>query len=251
MLQIEPTTRCNYSCEMCAHRVMKPPVRDLIPSNFERLLREISVERIHLQGLGEPFLCPNIRELAKIARKNGVVTTTTNGSVPFSKFLPLFDEIVVSLHSLDPEKYRLITGGNLQTVLNNLEEAWKQKTTTELVLQCVVTHRNVNEIEQIEKFSERYDGVIIVDVEDWLQNTPEFKQLLKDSRKIRQPSKRKRCKWGLTCAYVTCTGELTPCCIRFKSFGNVFEYPFDTVWNSAEFRKEILKRSLCKNCPGY
>lgn len=56
-------------------------------------------------------------------------------------------------------------------------------------------------------------------------------------------------------ATITPRGDLIHCYAIRKSFGNVFDFPFEMAWNSENaksFRRELLKNNLtpaCENCP--
>ena len=59
-LQIEPTNRCNLHCSICSHTLLEnPKERDLTFPEFKLILEKLknnNIERVFLQGLGEPFL---------------------------------------------------------------------------------------------------------------------------------------------------------------------------------------------------
>jgi radical SAM protein with 4Fe4S-binding SPASM domain len=76
-------------------------------------------------------------------------------------------------------------------------------------------------------------------------------------------STRRQCKWPWRGAYITSDGFVTPCCENGSdpsriNFGNIFERPFDEIWNSAEyqsFRRELAsttgRPAICIDCPSY
>ena len=71
-------------------------------------------------------------------------------------------------------------------------------------------------------------------------------------------TRRRKCVWPWTGAYVAANGDVVPCCIIADSdtakMGNVFERDFGEIWNSPayrEFRKRIRNHDLpgyCRNC---
>lgn len=122
-LQIEPTTRCNYTCGFCAGRHMEQ--RDLTLAELEALLDGVEeLEHVELQGEGEPLLHPQyFAMIAAIRRRfpHVGVSMVTNGSM----FTPeniaaLLDNrisrIFVSLESAEDEKFQAIRGGKLSRV---------------------------------------------------------------------------------------------------------------------------------------
>ncbi len=69
-LQLEITASCNLRCTMCLVRY-RPPVNKLAgampPEIFHRLLDDVPVRRLTLQGLGEPLLSPYLPEMIAAA----------------------------------------------------------------------------------------------------------------------------------------------------------------------------------------
>lgn len=79
-LNIEPTTRCNFSCWYCIGRHMKQ--EDIEVDNFARMLDNFpAVKTIALVGEGEPLMHKGFFEMADMARARGIrVTIISNGS---------------------------------------------------------------------------------------------------------------------------------------------------------------------------
>jgi radical SAM protein with 4Fe4S-binding SPASM domain len=71
-------------------------------------------------------------------------------------------------------------------------------------------------------------------------------------------SRKKKCNWPWISAFITSSGDVTPCCMLADSdiikMGNIFEDDFSKIWNSKEyqdFRKRIKTHNLhdfCKKC---
>lgn len=122
-LQIEPTTRCNYTCGFCAGRHM--PQNDLDFAKFESFLSRLEgVEHIELQGEGEPLLHPDFFAMIVAARRRfpGVgISMISNGSLftteNISKILDSgITRIFVSMESADDDRFQAIRGGKLERV---------------------------------------------------------------------------------------------------------------------------------------
>jgi MoaA/NifB/PqqE/SkfB family radical SAM enzyme len=83
-LQVEVTGACNLRCRMCLVRY-RPPLGRLAASmpvaRFRALLDELpGVQRVTLQGLGEPLLAPDLLAMVALARERGAeVGFNTNG----------------------------------------------------------------------------------------------------------------------------------------------------------------------------
>ena len=122
-LQIEPTTRCNYTCGFCAGRHL--PQGDLSVHHLARLLEGIEgLEHVELQGEGEPLLHEGFFELIGLLRQHFPrvgVSTITNGSLfTDANIERLLDHsltrINVSMETADAERFRAIRGGKFERV---------------------------------------------------------------------------------------------------------------------------------------
>lgn len=125
LLQIEPTTRCNFACGFCAGRHLDQS--DLPLETFEALLDQLpDVEHLELQGEGEPLMHPAFFEMAGRARARGIeVSTISNGSffsdARIAKILEAdIGSILVSIESADPDAFRAIRGGSLDKVIRGI-----------------------------------------------------------------------------------------------------------------------------------
>jgi MoaA/NifB/PqqE/SkfB family radical SAM enzyme len=131
-LQIEPTTRCNFTCGFCCGRYMEQ--RDLSFEQFESILSAFeSVEHIELQGEGESLMHPRFLDMVESARRRDIrVSFISNGSLlnpePVDRLLTLgIDKISVSIESPDPDEFRQIRGGRLEKVIRNLEHLMAER----------------------------------------------------------------------------------------------------------------------------
>nr|WP_296069252.1 radical SAM protein [uncultured Actinoplanes sp.] len=74
-LQLEVTSACNLGCTMCLVRY-RPPVNKLAgamrPELFHRLVAELPLGQLTLQGLGEPLLSPYLPEMIETAVRHGI-----------------------------------------------------------------------------------------------------------------------------------------------------------------------------------
>ena len=139
-LRVSVTDRCNYRCKYCMSENM-----DFLPKSNLLTLEELErictafirrgVDKIRLTG-GEPLVRRNVMTLIKSLGqyvKEGKLkelTLTTNGSqlAKYAQQLSDFGvkRINVSLDSLNPEKFQLITRwGKLDDVISGLEAAKK------------------------------------------------------------------------------------------------------------------------------
>ncbi len=152
-LRIQVTDRCNYSCDFC---MPKEPVwldrREILTfeeiTRMARILAGMGVEKIRLSG-GEPLVRKDVAKLvsflAEIQRIRSI-SLTTNGSMLKEVAGELKSNglagVTVSLHSLKPDRYRLITGASnmLPRVLEGIEEA--RRAGLSLKINCVIRRGN-------------------------------------------------------------------------------------------------------------
>jgi MoaA/NifB/PqqE/SkfB family radical SAM enzyme len=126
-LQIEPTTRCNFTCGFCCGRHM--PQGDLPFDDFARALSAFpEVQHIELQGEGESLMHPRFFDMVEMARARGIrVSLITNGSylspeVAGRLLSAGLEKVSISLESADPDEFRRIRGGKLDKVLRGVGE---------------------------------------------------------------------------------------------------------------------------------
>jgi len=130
-LQIEPTNRCNLHCSICSHSLFGiSKQKDLTFSEFKIILDKFrnNVERIFLQGLGEPFLNPELNEMISYASKLGLfIYTTTNANALSEEMiqgmiLAGLDELRISIDTFDERLYENIkSGGKLERAVGTIK----------------------------------------------------------------------------------------------------------------------------------
>lgn len=117
-LRITVTGECNYSCIFCHSEGENPSREELTAeeaSVVARAAAELGVKFFKLTG-GEPLMCKEIVEIVRSIKDStgGEVSITTNGYFLEGEADALvsagLDRANVSLHSLNRETYRLITG---------------------------------------------------------------------------------------------------------------------------------------------
>ncbi len=133
-LQIEPTTRCNYSCGFCAGRHL--PQGDLAAHRLQTLLDGIEgLEHVELQGEGEPLLHAGFFELIDLVRRRFPqvsISTITNGSLFTDDTIErLLDHrltrVNVSMETADAERFRAIRGGKFERVERGIEAFMRRR----------------------------------------------------------------------------------------------------------------------------
>lgn len=132
LLQVEPTTRCNFTCGFCAGRHLDQS--DLPLASFEALLDQLpDVEYLELQGEGEPLMHPDFFAMAGRARARGIeVSTISNGSFFSEARIAQILEadvgsILVSIESAEAEAFRAIRGASLDKVIRGIRALVRAK----------------------------------------------------------------------------------------------------------------------------
>ncbi len=129
-LRISLTERCNFRCLYCRSGNEKPKPEGLSLGEIElvvRVFKDYGLKTVRFTG-GEPLLRKDIVELVRAVKKYvDEVALTTNGYLLDRYAKPLKEaglkRLNVSLDTLKPEKFRWLTGGDLDRVLRGLEEA--------------------------------------------------------------------------------------------------------------------------------
>jgi MoaA/NifB/PqqE/SkfB family radical SAM enzyme len=123
--QIEPTTRCNFTCGFCAGRSMRQG--DLAWDGFTAFLEaHPNLRHVELQGEGEPLLHPRFFDMAAACTERGIaVGLITNGSLLGEAMVErLLDArlaaIHVSLETSDPARFQAIRGGRYTKVAEGI-----------------------------------------------------------------------------------------------------------------------------------
>jgi GTP 3',8-cyclase len=135
-LRISITQRCNLQCAYC-HREgeVKRANIEAEKMTMQEIVRiaqtavELGIARIKLTG-GEPLMREDICDIIKaIAALPGIrdVSITTNGlrlpAMAKDLYAAGLKRVNISLPSLNPETYRILTGGNLEEALAGVQAA--------------------------------------------------------------------------------------------------------------------------------
>ena len=127
--QVEPTTRCNYTCGFCVGRHM--PQQDMSLDTFHRFIEQVEgLEALELQGEGEPLLHPDFFTMIALAREKFPdleISMITNGSMFTRENIEqLLDakvaRIFVSVESVNDEDFQRIRGGKLERVRRGIRQ---------------------------------------------------------------------------------------------------------------------------------
>lgn len=127
LLNMEPTTRCNFECWYCIGRDMEQG--DIEEENFSKAIANYpGLKVIALVGEGEPFLHKGFFNMAKQAIDKGIkLATITNGSTLSTSIVKKICEtgihyVSISIDSIHAEQFSGSRHkGNLKQVLNGIK----------------------------------------------------------------------------------------------------------------------------------
>jgi MoaA/NifB/PqqE/SkfB family radical SAM enzyme len=147
-VQIEVTTRCNFTCFYCAGRDM--PQQDMsidqcIAIIDSHVARFGVPSEVSLQGEGEPTLNRSFFAMAAYAKNIGAEPyTITNGTYKYpEQFKESFSSIGVSIDTLDPIEADRIGRHNLPRVLDFVDAI---STTLKVVIHSVALSPSVRDV---------------------------------------------------------------------------------------------------------
>ncbi len=282
---IEPINNCNLSCVMCQTTTWKRTKVSITTNRLKRIIKQIpSLKKVKLQGMGEPFLHPNLFELIKILRdKNIEVTTVTNGILVKEKeqeklFKSGINRIYFSVDTLNRDTYKIIRSADkLDIVLENLKETVKNAPKNlEVCTMTVAMKNNINELlNLVEYIADTGVRRIAIQTnltgwgkEDWESNTQmevDKNTLLDIIGNVKEFCTSKNitlelinnhslklgdiCTWPFYNLYITADGYVQPCCRvsdpSVVTMGNIYKNSFESIWNGKEYRE--LRKQLSES----
>lgn len=155
------TTRCNQACKYC-HRFLK--LDDLTYEENEKILENLiedGIKNITWTG-GEALLFPNLIELLKKAKKNGINNKMiTNGILLLKKeneeILDYLDELTLSLDSINNEiNKELGRGINHFSNIKEVLDIAKSKN-IKININTVISKVNIEQSLELGKFLNKYN----------------------------------------------------------------------------------------------
>lgn len=163
-LQIEPVGQCNLRCQMCSIQFRKdgPPYGPPAFMKFEMFTRIIdqfvTLQQLHLQGLGEPMMHPRFFDMVAYAANKGIQVTTNSNLTLLNKkraeqcVTSGLNCLHISIDGATAETYdRIRVGSRFEQVIRNLElvlEARRQLESAhpKIHLVMVIMRQNLHEL---------------------------------------------------------------------------------------------------------
>jgi molybdenum cofactor biosynthesis enzyme MoaA len=198
------------------------PQVDIAINTLQSILNgHTSINRINLQGLGEPFMHPDFETICKTAKDYGPVFTITNGTIYNEKALKYLDTITVSLDTVNPKKTQSLKGigYNLSTVIENID---KMSSILPVSVNFVRSFYNFEDEEPVRRFCKDHSITFnLTRVQNWYGiKESGYTEAAKDialEREMYGPVApiAAHCQWlNGRSYYYRADGIRNPCCIR-------------------------------------
>lgn len=276
-VHLELTSRCDLRCIMCYNTYVQRHRCDMPASSVIGIVHELNVRRVHLQGIGEPLLHPDVIPVVSQLTKEGCyVSLTTNGVHLDGCMLEQLTaaglrKLVVSLDSVVPEILSEIRGvpdpkNLIENVLHVLSKCrdrlWCEvnivffpehvaatKQTIGFLLGCGPP-RAITLIHQ--QYSSYRDKMPMCDHMPADEMAKLFgleaaecarRGVILDLLAPRRAPDIRRCLWPWNSLFVLADGRVTPCCCLLDvELGNVMKDSALSVWNGVRYRqlREIM-----------
>ncbi len=229
-IYVEPTNRCNLSCDFCPQSLDDYEDRtgkrqDMPLELWERVMGEIAtlgIKSLKLYFFGEPLLHPEIGEMLRIAATVCPrVELTTNGmALTISKAQAILDS---GIHYVRISVYPYISYP--MNVMRNVHRLWEMRGGRKTPVICAKVF-SPSEAELIRPFYHLITDEIAVEGLHTIGS--EFVQI------SQQPhDDRKACPYPFYNLVVKSNGDVVPCCVAWEDslvVGNVRDQSLLEIW---------------------
>lgn len=284
-IQIESTLSCSQGCLYCYASDENAPMKELPRNKIIEILdsaAKMEVKAIDWLG-GDPLLRKDWYELMKYAMKKGLRNNIWTSGMPLENFKIAKKAVEVSeggfisvhLDSLDESIYRKLHSGDpkkkISTILKGIENIQSLGKKPENMINCITFTKVVageDVIKTIKYFFEKKGmrtcltqmckAGLATEHPEWEPSPQDIMDACKTRDGINYPDSKlsmstmdtnKYYCGGIIC--VTIDGDVTPCSVIRKGFGNIYESPLDEILK--DHKEELLLTHLrdAKNLPGH
>ena len=166
---IEPTSRCNLTCETCIRNTWREPMGDMDSRVFDRLLAQLGrfphLQSVMFGGFGEPTIHPDIlsmiRRVGDMGLRTEMVTNGTRLDEAMADGIAAsgLDSLWVSFDGSSEANYEAIRGGaNYAGVIGNVrrlrEAARSRGRRIEIGIAFVVMKKNIDDLKRLDQLIE-------------------------------------------------------------------------------------------------
>jgi len=171
---VECTRRCNSRCTFCPIGNERPEFKkgEMDTEQFCRILDQFAgfdIIAVSFLG-GEPTLRKDLPELGRHCKKVGLLSQVSTNGITLAdnadEYTKALDVLVVSLDTLDPEKYKNIRGvDKYDQVVSGVKEAVKVAGANKcaILVNTVICSANIDEIPSVVKYAKELgtDGIML------------------------------------------------------------------------------------------
>ena len=266
---IEPTSACNFRCEMCPRTHGNTIIGNMEFSLFKKIVDEARLygpRSFCLHLFGEPLLAPKIIEMFEYIKKsnpsNAILFTTNGALLDEIKAKALVDwqvdKIAISFTSPDQTTYQEKTGvDQLKAVENNINNLLKIKAERKLAKPLIFVRMIVqaDTEKQTSDFLKKWRGKkVIAEIRDRHNYGGNV-----NKSHVKKNEKRYPCYHLWLAPAIHWNGDVSICCDDYASkalLGNVQNKTINEMWNGEKinhFRKLHLQGKynqmpLCGDC---
>jgi MoaA/NifB/PqqE/SkfB family radical SAM enzyme len=171
---VECTRRCNSKCTFCPIGNERPEFKqgEMDTEQFCRILdqfAEFDIIAVSFLG-GEPTLRHDLAQLGHHCKKIGLLGQVSTNGITLAdhadEYTKALDVLVVSLDTLDPEKYKQIRGvDKFDQVVSGVKEAVKvaKANKSAILINTVICAQNIEEVPSVVKYAAELgtDGIML------------------------------------------------------------------------------------------
>lgn len=263
-VKIELTSRCNFACGFCAHR-MRTDKLNMEWDFYTRITQEMldcGVEELGLFYIGESLLCEFLPEAIRYAKKIGFpyVFLTTNGSlmneVKANAIMEAgLDSLKFSYNNCDPIQFRYITGmapSVFESIKQNIKNTFAIRSRNGYKTKLYASSIMYDGAQQAKMVAAVHDILPYVDEHYWLPLYSFGAQATEKEKELGyKPTPGNQGRIGalrrpLPCwavfkeGHICVDGKLSACCFDIGErwiMGDLKTTPFMQAWNSEKFRQ--------------
>jgi MoaA/NifB/PqqE/SkfB family radical SAM enzyme len=177
---IEPTSRCNLTCQTCIRNTWTEPLGDMEKETFDRLVGQLKafkrLESVMFGGFGEPTAHPDILVMIGKVKALGVrAEMTTNGTRLDEPMIDgllqsRLDRLWVSFDGADETQFETIRkGARFQGLVNSLRLLRKKSARRRKIdvgIAFVVMKRNIDDLKAMDELARKIgaDRILVSNV---------------------------------------------------------------------------------------
>ncbi len=274
-VQIQTVTGCNAACVFCPNRKTEtriPPGRRMEWGLFRSVVDQclaMGVRRYTLYLMNEPMLDRELPErvayVSSRIRKPQYCKTTSHGGMLTDRMArglldSGLDKLKISIHSLNPDRYRLMMGLKLERTLRNVDRfldyrargGYKRPKLEIVVVDSVYNH---DEIPAIRRYWDEREVRLSVET---VENRADHSTLRDAAIGVTELRPFSWCRRLRDQIYVLQDGRMLMCCVDWEHravVGDLNTATLEDIWYGRayaglrrRFAQGDVKGTLCENC---